>query len=138
MQYNLLLDEMLQQSHTMSSEEKMAIAKDIARYNGLLVRYHLQSRAEQIKGIYEMLPSITEGFIDGVKSNNGLEDIENSFKEMLEEAVKASEQIKIKEGNFEQIRQSLDNMINDATEASEKIDSIFKGNDVKIGTRDKM
>lgn len=125
MQYNNLLLELEQTQATMTEEEMKLVAKEIARYNGLQMRYNINATVEGAKNIYMLLPTITEGFLEGFNAEEGIENLQLKFKEMLDETVRASEQIKSGEKTLQHFQQSIENMIEEAEVAEEKIDSIL-------------
>ena len=125
MQYQTLMEEFEQNSSSMSVEELKLVAKEVARYNGLKVRYGLQSTTENITNLIQLLPDMAEGFIEGFETEGGLKTVEKEFKLMLDEAVKTSEQFKQKQGSVESIEQSVERISEDVIDALEKIDSIF-------------
>ena len=125
MQYNNLLQEVLQNGNSMTTEEKERIAKEVARYNGLKVRYGVESTVEFVQGMSQTLPAIVEGFLEGFNTEDGMESLELKFKQMLDKTVQASKQIKSNESNLLHIKQSLERMMEDAEKAGEEIDTIF-------------
>ena len=125
LQYNNLLAELEQNYENMTPEELKLVTKEIARYTGLRTRYTIEGATEEVKTLIELLPSMAEGFVEGFEAKGGMENIQQKFKNMLDESVSASEQLKSQEGNFQRLQQVFEEMMEDAEEASEKIDSIF-------------
>lgn len=125
MQYNSLLEELKQNEGQLSPEELKLITKEIARYNGLQMRYNVESAAEGIKTLYQLLPSMAEGFMEGFESGDGLEGLEQKLHLIIDEIVSSSEQLKSEEGQLDRIMQSVERISDDVESASEKIDSIF-------------
>lgn len=125
MQYNNLLLELEQTQATMTEEEMKLVVKEMARYNGLQMRYNINAAVEGAKNLYMLLPTITESFLKGFNAEEGIESLQLKFKEMLNETVRASEQIKSGETTFQHFQQSIENMIEEVEVAEEKIDSIL-------------
>lgn len=84
-----------------------------------------ETTTEEVKTLIELLPSMAEGFVEGLEEGGGMENLQQKFKNMLDETVSASEQLKSQEGDFQRLQQGFEKMMEDAEEASEKIDSIF-------------
>lgn len=124
MQIQALMEELKQNSSSMSVEELKLVAKEVARYNGLKMRYGLQNTTENITNLIQLFPDVAEGFVEGFEAEGGLKSIEEEFKLMLDEAVKTSEQFK-QQGSIESIEQSVERISEDVIDALEKIDSVF-------------
>ena len=61
-EYDELLEEYETNYDDLSKEEKKAINRAVARYNGLIVKKGLEDAGSAIKEFGEQLPSMVEGF----------------------------------------------------------------------------
>lgn len=61
-EYEKLLEEYETNYDTLTKEEKNAINKAIARYNGLMVKRGIEDAGQAIKEFGEQIPSMVEGF----------------------------------------------------------------------------
>jgi hypothetical protein len=61
-EYEKLLEEYETNYDSLTKEEKNAINKAIARYNGLMVKRGIEDAGQAIKEFGEQIPSMVEGF----------------------------------------------------------------------------
>ena len=91
--YVSLLEEYEANSATLSTAEHALVLKEIARYNGILLRRDVDATKSSIQEIIEVAPDAVSGFLEGFMQNGGVEKLTKDINDIVNSAVKAGEKL---------------------------------------------